>query len=232
MGSAEQVEYAAFQEKVRRTVFLDNLSPLVTESVVRTALDQYGTVKSVEFIPNYLEPRNMPRCALVEMEKEKQAEVVISTLSEFPFMMSGMPRPVRALAAVPEMFGDRPKQPDRQLKVHWLDPSDPNFEVANKLKQLVKKHATENAVILKVNSNPSDSRCVRYCYFIVNELFVALKHQLEKEEKLAKQQGETLKANYKKYEMIDSLMADGTVRRLARRYNLRISDDSGPSTFH
>ncbi|KAK8475090.1 hypothetical protein V6N11_047009, partial [Hibiscus sabdariffa] len=45
-------------------------------------------------------------------------------------------------------------------------------------------------------------------------------------------QGETLKANYKKYEMIDSLMADGTVRRLARRYNLRISDDSGPSTFH
>ncbi|KAK8663436.1 hypothetical protein V6N13_083255 [Hibiscus sabdariffa] len=206
MGSAEQVEYAAFKEKVRRTVFLDNLSPLVTESVVRTALDQYGTVKSVEFIPNYLEPRNMPRCALVEMEKEKQAEVVISTLSEFPFMMSGMPRPVRALAAVPEMFGDRPRQPGRQLKVHWLEPSDPNFEVANKLKQLVKKHATENAVMLK--------------------------HQLEKEEKLAKQQGETLKANYKKYEMIDSLMADGTVRRLARHYNLRISDDSGPSTFH
>ncbi|KAL4377873.1 hypothetical protein GQ457_02G042660 [Hibiscus cannabinus] len=206
MGSAEQVEYAAFKEKVRRTVFLDNLSPLVTESVVRTALDQYGTVKSVEFMPNYLEPRNMPRCALVEMEKEKQAEVVISTLSEFPFMMSGMPRPVRALAAVPEMFGDRPRQPGRQLKVHWLEPSDPNFEVANKLKQLVKKHATENAVMLK--------------------------HQLEKEEKLAKQQGENLKANYKKYEMIDSLMADGTVRRLARRYNLRISDDSGPSTFH
>ncbi|GMI92949.1 ASI1-Immunoprecipitated Protein 1, enhanced downy mildew 3 [Hibiscus trionum] len=206
MGSAEQDEYAAFNEKVRRTVFLDNLSPLVTESVVRTALDQYGTVKSVEFIPNYLEPRNMPRCALVEMEKQKQAEVVISTLSELPFMMSGMPRPVRACAAVPEMFGDRPRKPGRQLHVHWLAPSDPNAEVANKLKKLVKKHATETAVMLK--------------------------HQLEKEEKLAKQQGETLKANCKKYEMIDTLMADGTVRRLARRYNLRISDDSGPSTFH
>ncbi|KAE8694903.1 Enzyme binding,tetrapyrrole binding [Hibiscus syriacus] len=206
MGSAEQDEYAAFKEKVRRTVFMDNLSPVVTESVVRTALDQYGNVKSVEFLPNYLEPRNMPRCALVEMEKEKQAEVVISTLSELPFMMSGMPRPVRARAAVPEMFGDRPRKPGRHLHVHWLDPSDPNFELANKLKQLVNKHATENEVMLK--------------------------HQLEKEEKLAKQQGETLKANYKKYEMIDTLMADGTVRRLARRYNLRISDDSGPSTFH
>ncbi|KAL4290021.1 hypothetical protein GQ457_14G000430 [Hibiscus cannabinus] len=206
MGSAEQDEYAAFKEKVRRTVFMDSLSPIVTESVVRTALDQYGTVKSVEFIPNYLEPRNMARCALVEMEKEKQAEVVISTISELPFMMSGMPRPVRACAAVPEMFADRPRKPGRQLHVHWLDPSDPNFEVANKLKQLVKKHATENAVMLK--------------------------HQLEKEEKLAKQQGETLKANYKKFEMIDSLMADGIVRRLAGRYTLRISDDSGPSTFH
>ncbi|PPD80831.1 hypothetical protein GOBAR_DD22231 [Gossypium barbadense] len=185
MESGKQNEYAAFEEKVRRTVYLDNLSPNVTESVVRTALDQYGTVKSVEFIPNYLEPRNMPQCALVEMEKEKQAIVVISTLSEFPFMMSGMPRPIR---------------------IRWLDTADPDFEVASKLKQLVKRHATETAVMLK--------------------------HQLEKEEKLAKQQGETLKANYKKYEMIDSLMADGAARRLARCYNLRFSDDSGPSTFH
>ncbi|KAB2009085.1 hypothetical protein ES319_D10G143100v1 [Gossypium barbadense] len=191
MESGKQNEYAAFEEKVRRTVYLDNLSPNVTESVVRTALDQYGTVKSVEFIPNYLEPRNMPQCALVEMEKEKQAIVVISTLSEFPFMMSGMPRPVRARAAI---------------RIRWLDTADPDFEVASKLKQLVKRHATETAVMLK--------------------------HQLEKEEKLAKQQGETLKANYKKYEMIDSLMADGAARRLARCYNLRFSDDSGPSTFH
>ncbi|KAB2062365.1 Putative RNA-binding rbpD [Gossypium arboreum] len=206
MESGKQNEYAAFEEKVRRTVYLDNLSPNVTESIVRTALDQYGTVKSVEFIPNYLEPRNMPQCALVEMEKGKQAKVVISTLSEFPFMMSGMPRPVRARAAVAEMFGDRPRKPGRQIRICWLDTADPDFEVASKLKQLVKRHATETAVMLK--------------------------HQLEKEEKLAKQQGETLKANYKKYEMIDSLMADGAARRLARCYNLRVSDDSGPSTFH
>ncbi|KAK6255373.1 hypothetical protein QUC31_017043 [Theobroma cacao] len=206
MGSAEQGEYAAFEEKVRRTVYMDNLSPNVTESVVRTALDQYGTVKSVHFIPNYLEPQNIPQCALVEMETEKQVEVVISTISQFPFMMSGMPRPVRARAAKVEMFSDRPRQPGRRIHFRWLDPADPDFEVANKLKHLAKRHATETAVMLK--------------------------HQLEKEEKLAKQQGEALKANYKKYEMIDSLMADGTARRLARRYDLRVSDDSGPSTFH
>ncbi|XVF37714.1 hypothetical protein REPUB_Repub20aG0033400 [Reevesia pubescens] len=206
MGSAGQDEYAAFEKKVRRTVFMDNLSPHVTESVMRTALDQYGTVKSVQFIPNYLEPQNIPQCALVEMEKEKQAEVVISTISQFPFMMSGMPRPVRARAAVPEMFADRPRKPGRQIHFRWLDPADPDFEVASKLKRLAKKHAAETAVMLK--------------------------HQLDKEEKLAKQQGETLKANYKKFEMIDGLLADGTARRLARRYDLRVLDDAGPSTFH
>ncbi|XWS09319.1 hypothetical protein CRYUN_Cryun40dG0075300 [Craigia yunnanensis] len=205
MGSAELDEYAAFKEKVRRTVYMDNLSPHVTESVVRTALDQYGTVKSVQFIPNYLGPRNIPQCALVEMEKEKQAQVVISTICQFPFMMSGMPRPVRARAAEAEMFSDRPRQPGRQIRFRWLDPADPDFEVANKLKRLAKKHATETAVMLK--------------------------HQLDKEEKLAKQQGEALKANYKKYEMMDGLVADGTARRLARRYNLRVSDDAGPSNF-
>ncbi|XWS09321.1 hypothetical protein CRYUN_Cryun40dG0075300 [Craigia yunnanensis] len=152
MGSAELDEYAAFKEKVRRTVYMDNLSPHVTESVVRTALDQYGTVKSVQFIPNYLGPRNIPQCALVEMEKEKQAQVVISTICQFPFMMSGMPRPVRARAAEAEMFSDRPRQPGRQIRFRWLDPADPDFEVANKLKRLAKKHATETAVMLKVNS--------------------------------------------------------------------------------
>ncbi|XVE81080.1 hypothetical protein DITRI_Ditri15bG0034500 [Diplodiscus trichospermus] len=205
MGSAEREEYAAFEEKVRRTVYIDNLSPHVTESVLRTALDQYGTVKSVQFIPNYLGPQNTPQCALVEMEKEKQAEVVISTISQFPFMMSGMPRPVRASAAKVEMFGDRPRKPGKQIHFRWLDPADPDFEVASKLKRLVKKHAGETAVMLK--------------------------HQMDKEEKLAKQQGEALKANYKKYEMIDNLMAEGTARRLARRYNLRVSDDAGPSAF-
>ena len=48
---------------------------------------------------------------------------------------------------------------------------------------------------------------------------------MAEEEKLAKQQQETLKGNYKKYEIVDSVMADGTARRLAKHYNMRISDD-------
>ncbi|XWS13229.1 hypothetical protein CRYUN_Cryun36dG0019800 [Craigia yunnanensis] len=151
MRSAEQDEYAAFKEKVRQTVYMDNLSPHVTESVMRTALDQYGTVKSVQFIPNHLGPQNIPQCSLVEMEKEKQAEVVISTICQS----------VRARAAEAEMFSNRPRQPGRRIHFHWLDPADPDFEVASKLKHLVKKH------------------------------------QLDKEEKLAKLQGEALKGNYK-----------------------------------
>lgn len=49
-------------------------------------------------------------------------------------------------------------------------------------------------------------------------------HQLAEEEKISKQQAETLKANFKKYEMADSVLADGTAQRLARMYNMKISD--------
>lgn len=48
--------------------------------------------------------------------------------------------------------------------------------------------------------------------------------QLADEAKLANQQAETLKANYKKYEVADGVLADGTAYRLGRAYNLNISD--------
>lgn len=198
MGTSE-AEYAAFEEKVKRTVYLDNISPQVTESVMRTALSQFGNVKSVHFIPNYLESRNIPHCALVEMENPKQASVIVKEIAEFPFMILGMPRPVRARPAVANMFDERPAMPGRQIECHWLEPEDPNFEMAKKLKELHGRHTAEAAFLLK--------------------------KQLEEEEKLAKMQNETLKANYKKYEMVDSVMSDGTARRLARRYNIRVSDD-------
>ncbi|KAL5781124.1 hypothetical protein ACOSP7_006153 [Xanthoceras sorbifolium] len=198
MESTAQTESAAFKEKVRRTVYLDNLSPHVTESVLKTALNQFGTVKSVEFIPNYTESKNIPLCALVEMEHVKQAKAVIAALGEFPFMMSGMPRPVRARPAEVEMFDDRPK-PDRIIRCCWLNPNDPDFEVAQKLKQMVRQHAAEASFVLK--------------------------NQLEEEEKLAKQQRDSLKANYKKYELIDGIIGDGTAQRLVRRYGMKVLDN-------
>lgn len=55
-----------------------------------------------------------------------------------------------------------------------------------------------------------------------------LQATLEEEEKLAKQQEETLKANYTKHEMIESIMQDGSLPRLARKYGLSLAtEDEG-----
>lgn len=196
--STAVADYAAFLEKVKRTVYVDNLSPQVTESVMRTALGQFGTVKNVQFIPNYTGPKNMPCCALVEMECLRQAEAVVSEITQFPFMMSGMPRPARAFRAEVEMFDDRPIKPGRRIQCRWVDRKDPDFEVASKIKRLVRKHAAEDLFLLQ--------------------------QQLAQEEKLAKQQEETLKANYKKFTIIDNVVSDGTAPGLAKFYNMKAFD--------
>lgn len=188
-------EYNDFKEKVRRTVFLDHLSPQVTVPVIETALGQFGNVLNVEFIPNYTIPCPIPQCALVEMETEHQAKAVTNDLSNYPFMMSGMPRPVRAQAATAEMFSDRPPHPDRKLQVLW-DPSHPNLEVGVKMKQLCRRHTAETLELIKATLN--------------------------EEEKLASQQEELVKSNHKKYETLDNLMQDGSVLRLARQYDLHL----------
>lgn len=160
-SSAAQAEYAAFEEKVKRTVYLDNLSPKVTETVLKMALNQFGTVKSVQFIPNYVEPRNIPQCALVEMENSRQAEAVVSEISQFPFMMSGMPRPVRARPAQVEMFDGHPSKPGRRIQCRWLEPSDPDFKIATEIKRLTWKHAAEVAFLLKVSFG-----CLMFCIWV------------------------------------------------------------------
>lgn len=149
MGSATEEQFAAFEEKVKRTVYVDNLSPQVTEPVMRTALDQFGTVVRVQFIPNYMEPLNSSQCALVEMKDLKEAKSVISVIAEFPFMISGMPRPVRARPAEVEMFDDRPIKPGSKISFSWLDQNDPDFQVAKKMKLFTRKHAAETAFLLK-----------------------------------------------------------------------------------
>ncbi|GAB4855329.1 hypothetical protein Ancab_023950 [Ancistrocladus abbreviatus] len=199
MDSAVEMEYAAFKERVKRTVYIDNMSPQVTEAVIKTALDQFGNATNIQFIPNYTEPCNTARSALVELESEAQAKSVIETLTNYPFMMSGMPRPVRVRAAEAEMFDDRPVKPGRRIQLYWVDPNDPDYEVAQKLKHLAKKHSAEASWMLK--------------------------HQLEEEENLSKQQAETLKATYQKYDMVDTILGDGTSNRLARHYKIRITDD-------
>ncbi|KAI9116680.1 hypothetical protein K1719_012338 [Acacia pycnantha] len=197
-SSAEEEEYAAFLEKVKRTIYLDNLSPQVTESVLITGIGQFASVKSVKFIHNYNEPSDMPLCALVELDSPAKAKEVISVISR-PFMMCGMPRPVRACRAELEMFDDRPKKPGRKIECRWLKPADPNFKVAQELKQLTLKHTAEATRFMEL--------------------------QLKEEEELHKQQTDKVKQQYGKLKRIESIMADGTVKRLARHYNLRLPDN-------
>ncbi|KAJ9540664.1 hypothetical protein OSB04_027170 [Centaurea solstitialis] len=196
MEPSAEAEYAAFAEKVKRTIYLDNLSHHVTKSVLETALDQFGNVTNVEFIPAYF--KSSFCAALVEMESVKQAEEIIREMGDSPFMISGMPRPVRAQKAQMEMFEDRPRKSRRPIVCRWMDPNDPNFEAAKKFKDLTKKHAAEAAFLME--------------------------QQLAEEEKLHNQQAETLKSNYKKYELIDVAQNDGTVKRLAARYNTKLMD--------
>ncbi|XP_021980459.1 uncharacterized protein LOC110876600 isoform X1 [Helianthus annuus] len=190
-------EYVAFEEKVKKTIYIDNLSPQVTKAVLENAINQFGNVKDVQFIPTYFASCGVC-AALVEMESAKQAEEIICEMGDSPLMISGMPRPVRAQKAQVEMFEDRPKKHQRTIVCRWMDPSHRNFELARKIKDLTKKHAAEVQYIMKL--------------------------QLEEEEKLHKQQSETLKTNYKKYELIDGVQADGNVNRLKAEYGITLND--------
>lgn len=45
------------------------------------------------------------------------------------------------------------------------------------------------------------------------------------EQKLAEQEQEVLTANYKKYEIIDKSMHDGTIPKLASSYNICLAEE-------
>jgi hypothetical protein len=145
-------QYQEFEEKVKRTVYLDNLSNQATEAVIKAALSQFCSIKNVTFVVNYTIPYNIPQSALVEMETQKDAEIVVSMLHDFPFMMSGMPRPVRAIHATAVMFNDRPRIPGSKLKFRWVGHADSDFKMVKKLKLLSRKHEVENLALIEVTS--------------------------------------------------------------------------------
>ncbi|KAG2267229.1 hypothetical protein Bca52824_061784 [Brassica carinata] len=181
----EEEKYESFLSRVRRTVYVDELTPHASKSVVESAFSQFGTVKEVIFLPNYLGPKELPTGVLIEMESEQKAKAVIETVSQ----------PVRASAARPAMFSDRPKKPGRRIQFRWVDPSDDEFDKAQRVKRLVRKHTAEAAFMIK--------------------------KQLEEAEELAKQQSETVTTHHKKFEMIDKLTYDGVAQELAGRYNMK-----------
>ncbi|GLJ16789.1 hypothetical protein SUGI_0289160 [Cryptomeria japonica] len=190
----QQEEYTAFEEKVKRTVYLDNLSPLVSIPILRNGLGQFGEVLNVKILPNYLEANNVAVSALVEMQNEREAANTVTEITENVFMIAGMPRPVRAMKAKIEMFPDRPTLPRRRIQCCWINSNDPNWNIVLTRKHFAMKHSLEAAQLLK--------------------------HQREEEEKLGAQQEATLTSKYKTYESIQGLINDGFLGRLYRRYKL------------
>lgn len=150
MAEPADETYAAFEEKVKKTIYIDNLSPQVTKAVLENALNQFGNVKDVKLIPNYFTVCS-GHAALVQMESAKQAEEVIRDIAESPLMVSGMPRPVKAQKAEAGMFEDRPKKRKR-IVCRWMDPCHKNFEVTKRLKVQTKKHVSEIQFLMGVNS--------------------------------------------------------------------------------
>ncbi|CAM0947588.1 unnamed protein product [Alopecurus aequalis] len=191
-------QYQEFEEKVKRTVYLDNLSDQATEAVIKAALGQFCTIRKVSFVVNYTIPYNIPQSAFVEMETEKDAEVVVGMLHDFPFMMSGMPRPVRAIRATAEMFHDRRRRPGSKLEFRWVDRTDRDYETLKKLKLLSRKHEVEN--------------------------FALIEHELEEEKQLAAKQQENLNCNYKMMEAMDSVLLSGMSRYISGIYNIGWND--------
>ncbi|XP_037488222.1 uncharacterized protein LOC119366567 [Triticum dicoccoides] len=192
-------EYADFEARVKRTIYIDQLSPLVTSQVIKASLAQCANVVSTEFIENYTIEYEIPAAALVEVDNVSQAQAAVDLMNNFPFMIGGMPRPVRAVFAKPEMFPDRPRKPGLKIEFSWVKQGDPGYDGMNKLKGLMRRQEAENMALIK--------------------------NQLEEEKELASQQQETLVANSNKYDMLENLVNNGEITKLAQHYKVKLGDD-------
>ena len=146
----KEEDYADFEARVKRTIYIDQLSPQVTSQVITAALSQCANVVNTEFIVNHTIPYDVPAAALVELDDEPQAKAAIDLMNDFPFMIGGMPRPVRAVYAKPEMFPDRPRRPGLKFEISWAKQGDPEYDGILKLKNLAKRQEAENMALIKV----------------------------------------------------------------------------------
>ncbi|VAI51896.1 unnamed protein product [Triticum turgidum subsp. durum] len=143
-------EYADFEARVKRTIYIDHLSPLVTAQVIKASLAQCANVVSTEFIQNYTIQYEIPAAALVEVDNVSQAQAAVDLMNNFPFMLGGMPRPVRAVFAKPDMFPDRPRKPGLKIEFSWVKQGDPGYDGMNKLKGLARRQEAENMALIKI----------------------------------------------------------------------------------
>uniref|UniRef100_A0A0E0K3F0 RRM domain-containing protein n=1 Tax=Oryza punctata TaxID=4537 RepID=A0A0E0K3F0_ORYPU len=188
--------YADFEERVKRTIYIDHLSPQVTSSVIEAAISQCATVVNVDFIVNCTISYDIPSAALVELDDEIQAKAAIDLMNDFPFIIGGKPRPVRAIYAKHEMIDLLTLE---SRKFRWVKQEDGiEYEGMNKLRLLARRQETKNMALIK--------------------------NLLEEEKDLAKQQQELLDGIYKKYCILDSNVIND-IKNLSRRYGVNLAGD-------
>uniref|UniRef100_A0A0D9VJA7 RRM domain-containing protein n=1 Tax=Leersia perrieri TaxID=77586 RepID=A0A0D9VJA7_9ORYZ len=191
--------YADFEEKVKRTIYIDHLSPQVTSSVIEAAFSQCANVVNMDFIVNCTIPYDIPSAALVELDDEIQAKAAFDMMNSFPFIIGGTPRPVRAIYATPDMFRDRPPCPGINKEFRWVKQEDGiEYEGMRKLRLLARRHEEENMALIK--------------------------NLLEEEKELAWQQQELLDGMYKKYSILESGVKND-IDNLTRRYGVNLVRD-------
>ncbi|CAI7831572.1 unnamed protein product [Closterium sp. NIES-53] len=101
---AEGEREATFEERVARSILVDELCAAVTPAALQSALGQFGTVRSVQMVPNLLHPRRSSGCAIVELHSRHLALKMMADISESILIVGAGPRPVRAFKARADMF--------------------------------------------------------------------------------------------------------------------------------
>eukprot|EP00271_Cylindrocystis_brebissonii_P007634 TRINITY_DN211_c1_g2_i1.p1 TRINITY_DN211_c1_g2~~TRINITY_DN211_c1_g2_i1.p1 ORF type:complete len:201 (-),score=26.15 TRINITY_DN211_c1_g2_i1:475-1077(-) len=128
-----------------RTVFIDNLSPLVTLDVLQEAVGQFGHIITKEFLNHDLPPYPKANCALLEMASEEHANNVVKEFDEKLFMLGGLPRPITATIARPEhcpWLGDGEK-----VVVKVVDERSSDGKCAFAWRALAMRHLKEMEVL-------------------------------------------------------------------------------------
>lgn len=65
----------------------------------------------------------------------------------------------------------------------------------------------------------------RDCNWRLRVMFMLLQLQFEEEENLAKQQEDTLRTNFKKYELMENVNIDRSLHKLTNHYGIKYRDD-------
>ncbi|CAI5974833.1 unnamed protein product [Closterium sp. NIES-64] len=101
-GGAEGEREATFEERVARSILVDELCGAVTPAALQSALGQFGTVRSVQMVPNLLHPRRSSGCAIVELHSRHLALKMLADISESILIVGAGPRPAEEMKMLTE----------------------------------------------------------------------------------------------------------------------------------